>query len=287
VSERKNKGVHKQGTLIISGGHEDHDGERVILKEVASLVPEGRLVLATVASHEPQGYLEKYQTSFRDLGVTEVTELYVDDRIEAASLEKIRALEDVGAVFFSGGDQLRITSQIGGTPLLDRIIAIYKAGGVIAGTSAGASMMSETMLVKGPNATSSRIGDVRMAPGLGLLPNAIIDQHFAERGRIGRLIGAVAQNPRELGIGIDEDTAIIVRGAQFHVIGSGAVYLVDASGVTHSDVAENGTSATVSVHDLKLHVLGSGESFDLRTRRPGGASLQAGRCPEMGRMNKH
>jgi cyanophycinase len=270
MSQRKPKhaAAKRQGTLVIIGGHEDHDGERVILKEVAGLVADGRLVLATVASHNPEGYLEQYQASFAELGIDDVTELYIEDRAEAGHKEKLAALEGVNAVFFSGGDQLRITSQIGGTPIYDRIREIFNAGGVIAGTSAGASAMSETMLVKGQSAASYRIGDVRMAPGLGLLPNVIIDQHFAERGRIGRLLGAVSQNPRELGIGIDEDTAIVVRGQQFRVIGSGAVYLVDASAVTYSDVAEAQTSATPSIYDLKLHVLSDGEAFDLSTRRP-------------------
>jgi cyanophycinase len=270
MTERKAKGPapKQQGTLIIIGGHEDHDGDRVILKEVATLVENGRLVLATVASHSPEGYLEKYQASFAELGIQEVTELYIEDRVEAAHEEKLGALDGINAVFFSGGDQLRITSQIGGTPIYDRIVEIFEAGGVIAGTSAGASAMSETMLVKGQSASSFRIGDVRMAPGLGLLPNVIIDQHFAERGRIGRLLGAVAQNPRELGIGIDEDTAIIVKGQQFRVVGSGAVYLVDASGVTYSDVAEARTNSAPSIYDLKLHVLSDGEAFDLATRRP-------------------
>lgn len=262
------KGAGKAGTLVIIGGHEDHDGERVILKEVAGLVADGRLVLATVASHEPEGYLERYQTSFGGLGIGEVTELYVEDRLEAADPGKLEALRDAKAVFFSGGDQLRITSQIGGTPIFERIREIYREGGVIAGTSAGASMMSETMMVKGASGASFRNGDVRMAPGLGLLPNVIIDQHFAERGRIGRLIGAVSMNPRELGIGIDEDTAIVVQGDRFRVIGSGAVYLVDASGVTHSNVAETGTSATLSIFGLRLHVLSAGDSFDLLTHQP-------------------
>ena len=260
--------VGKQGTLIIIGGHEDHEGDKVILKEVASRVRNGKLVLATVASHEPEGYLEKYQSSFAELGIGEVTELYVEDRLEASDEAKLKALDQVEAVFFSGGDQLRITSQIGGTPIFDRVVAIYNNGGVIAGTSAGASMMSDTMLVKGTSGASFRVGDVRMAPGLGLLPNVIIDQHFAERGRIGRLIGAVSQNPRELGIGIDEDTAIVVERNEFRVIGSGAVYLVDASGATHSDVAEAVAQTTLSVHDLKLHVLSSGDRFNLATRRP-------------------
>jgi cyanophycinase len=262
------EGIDGRGRLIIIGGHEEHEGERVILREVARHVRNKRLVLATVASHEPEGYLEQYRASFADLGVTEVVELYVNDRHEAMLPEKLEALEAVHAVFFSGGDQLRITSQIGDTPIYERILQIFRAGGLIAGTSAGASAMADTMLVRGQSAASFRIGDARMAPGLGLLPNVIIDQHFAERGRIGRLIGAVSQNPRVLGIGIDEDTALVVEGHRFRVIGSGAVYLVDASDVSHSNIAEAESDAMLSIHDLRVHVLSSGDAFDLAARRP-------------------
>jgi cyanophycinase len=268
TSSLRPEGTRGKGTLIIIGGHEDHEGEREILREVAKHVRNKRLVLSTIASHKPEGYLEKYQTTFGELGVTEVTELYVEDRAEAAMEEKLAALDGVEAVFFSGGDQLRITSQIGDTPIEQRVHEIFQNGGLIAGTSAGASMMADTMLVKGQSAASFRIGEVHMAPGLGLLPNVIIDQHFAERGRIGRLIGAVSQNPRVLGIGIDEDTAIVVEGHRFRVIGSGAVYLVDASDVTHSNVAEAETAAALSIYDLRLHVLSAGDAFDLETRRP-------------------
>ncbi len=265
MTKKKHNG---QGTLIIIGGHEDHEGDRVILKEVASHIRDGKLLLATVASHEPDGYLERYRASFAELGVSDVTELYIDDRSEALLADKASALDNVHALFFSGGDQLRITSQIGDTPIFDRVHEIFRSGGVIAGTSAGASAMSGTMLVRGKNATSFRIGDLHLAPGLGLLPDVIIDQHFAERGRIGRLIGAVSQNPRVLGIGIDEDTAIVVQGRKFKVIGSGAVYLVDGAGVTHSNVAEAEPDAALSIYDLKLHVLSAGDRFDLDTRRP-------------------
>lgn len=257
----KGKQREGRGTLVIIGGHEDHEDDRVILKEVARLVPDGRL-------NEPEGYLEKYSKSFGDLGIREVTEIYVKDRADASNEQHLKLLDEIPAVFFTGGDQLRITSQIGGTALADRIMAIYREGGLVAGTSAGASVMSETMLVKGPSSASFRTGDVRMAPGLGLMPDVIIDQHFAERGRIGRLIGAVALNPRELGIGIDEDTAIIVERDTFRVKGSGGVYLVDAGGVTHSGVADGDKNAAVSVHDLRLHVLSAGDTFDLRSRRP-------------------
>jgi cyanophycinase len=266
------KGVPK-GTLIIIGGHEDHEGERVILKEVAAHVKGGRMVLATVASHQPEGYFEKYRKSFSELGVIELTELYVEDRIEAAREDKFKAVDKAHAVFFSGGDQLRITSQIGDTPIFNRVHEIYHEGGVIAGTSAGASVMSETMLVTGKNSASFRVGELHMAPGLGLLPNVIIDQHFAERGRIGRLLGAVSQNPRVLGIGIDEDTAIVVNGGRFRVIGSGAVYVVDGSGVTHSNIAEAKPDDALSIYDLRLHVLSSGDTFSLGKRRPEDAPL--------------
>ncbi|MBB3166493.1 cyanophycinase [Rhizobium laguerreae] len=261
-------GSGQDGTLIIIGGHEDHDGERVILKEVAKHVRDGKLVLATVASHEPEGYLEKYQRSFGDLGIPHVTELYIEERDQATSEDKLAGLRDVGAVFFSGGDQLRITSLIGDMPIYEHVHEIFANGGVIAGTSAGASAMSDMMLVRGSNASSFRIGDLSMAPGLGLLPNVIIDQHFAERGRIGRLIGAVSQNPRVLGIGIDEDTAIVVRGHRFEVIGTGAVYLVDAGDITHTNIAEASPDEALSIYDLKLHVLSSGDGFNLETRRP-------------------
>ncbi|MBY3321623.1 cyanophycinase [Rhizobium laguerreae] len=266
--KRTKTGSGREGTLIIIGGHEDHDGERVILKEVAKHVKDGKLVLATVASHEPEGYLEKYQSSFGELGVSTVTELYIEERDQATSEEKLATLRDVSAVFFSGGDQLRITSLIGDTPIYEHVHEIFANGGVIAGTSAGASVMSDTMLVRGSNASSFRIGDLSMAPGLGLLPNVIIDQHFAERGRIGRLIGAVSQNPRVLGIGIDEDTAIVVRGHRFDVIGTGAVYLVDAGHVTHTNIAEASPDEALSIYDLRLHVLSAGDGFNLESRRP-------------------
>jgi cyanophycinase len=126
----------------------------------------------------------------------------------------LEGVEQAGAIFFTGGDQLQLTSQLGGTPHCDHIQAFYyQRGGVIAGTSAGASVICETMLVSGNGEDSLKIGDtLRMAPGLGFVKDMIIDQHFAERGRIGRLLTAVAQNPRLLGVGIDEDMAILVEG---------------------------------------------------------------------------
>jgi cyanophycinase len=259
------------GVLVIIGGHEQKKGERTILREVARWLKGGKLVVATIASHEPQGYFESYQQGFEGLGVGELTEVYVEDRAQACDPDKLRAFDDAAGVFFTGGDQLRITSQIGSTPLERRIREIYARRGVVAGTSAGASVMPETMLVRGSGRESYRLGDLDMAPGLGLIGGVIVDQHFAERGRIGRLLGAVAKNPRLLGIGIDEDTAIVVKGERFDVIGNGAVYVVDGAGVTHSNIAEQCPNRTLSITDLRMHVLASGDKFDLGKRRPSAA----------------
>ena len=267
------------GPLIIIGGHEDKDGERVILKEVARHLKGGRLVIATVASHEPEGYFESYQKAFAAIGVTDLVELYVQERGESRSDEILSVLDGAGGVFFSGGDQLRISSQIGDTAIERRIRELHAAGGVIAGTSAGASVMSETMLVKGASAESYRIGELHMAPGLGLIRDVIIDQHFAERGRYGRLLGAVAHNPRLLGIGIDENTAIVVEGGRFLVIGSGAAYVVDGEASTHSNIAEARADRALSMFNVRMHVLSSGDSFDLTARTPACGQIDEGSKP--------
>jgi cyanophycinase len=261
-------GKRSKGPLIIIGGGEDREGERVILREVAQHLNGGKLVLATVASHQPEGYFDIYQKAFADLGIEDLVELYVNDRAETLDPEKLRLFDGAAGVFFSGGDQLRISSQIGDTPIEQRVREIHERGGLIAGTSAGASMMSETMLVKGTSGESYKIGDLHMAPGLGLVRDVIIDQHFAERGRFGRLFGAVAHNPRELGIGIDEDTALVLQGSRFEVIGNGCVYVADGAGVTHSNIAEARPERSLSMYDIRLHVLSSGDSFDLAKRRP-------------------
>ncbi|WP_374468938.1 cyanophycinase [Phenylobacterium sp.] len=259
----------ENGVLIAIGGHEDKEGDRLILKYVAERLQGGVLVLATVASHQPEGYFEMYEEAFRDRGI-ELRELYVNERRETGDPEKLALFDGAAGVFFTGGDQLRISSQIGDTPIEARVREILDRGGVVAGTSAGASMMSETMLVRGPSAESYRIGDLHMAPGMGLVRDMIIDQHFAERGRIGRLLGAVAHNPRVLGVGIDEDTAAVIEKGRLTVLGRAAVYIVDGAEVGHSNVAEAEADYALSMHDVRLHVLTEGDEFDLKSRRPKG-----------------
>jgi cyanophycinase len=258
----------RPGPLIVIGGHEDKDNRKVILAEIARRLDGGRLVVATVASHSPEGYFDSYKAAFSSLGVEDLVEFYVEERSETLGDKALSCFDGAAGVFFTGGDQLRISSQIGDTPVERRVREIHARGGVIAGTSAGASVMSDTMLVRGSSAESHRIGDLHMAPGLGLLRDVIVDQHFAERGRIGRLLGAVAQNPRVLGVGLDEDTAAVVEGDAFQVLGSGAVYVMDGSDVTHSNIAEAAPERTLSMYDVRMHVLSTGDRFDLAKRRP-------------------
>lgn len=257
-----------KGTLVIIGGHEDKKGERVILAEVAKRLSGGRLVISTVASHEPSGYFDTYSEAFGELGLKGMTELYIDSRDESLDCANSADLETAGGIFFTGGDQLRISSQIGDTPFEWHVRKIYARGGVVAGTSAGASAMGETMLVRGGNGETCRVGDLHLAPGLGLLPGVIIDQHFAERGRIGRLLGAVALNPRILGIGIDENTAIVVQDGCFDVIGAGGVYIVDGMDISRSNVTGSESHVALSLFGAKLHVLSAGDCFDLERRLP-------------------
>jgi cyanophycinase len=262
----------KQGTLIIIGGHEDKEGEQKILEEVARRVASGKLVVSTIATSEPEESWREYRQIFKKLGVKRIEHLDVEIREEAFTDEVVRRLDGANAVFFTGGDQLKITSQLGDSPVYQRLQEIYDEGGTIAGTSAGASVMSETMLISGSSDGSHKVGAaLGMAPGLGLIKDAVVDQHFAERGRFSRLLGAITQNPRTLGIGIDENTAIIVEGNErFEVIGEGAVYVLDGSKVSYSNLAEEGEAmeATMSVFDVKLHVLSAGNQFDLQARRP-------------------
>jgi cyanophycinase len=263
-------GSHK-GSLVIIGGHEDRTGERRILRAVADrLGKDGKIVVCTVASAEPESLWEEYESAFRAIGVPHVFRLDVDSREDASSPRAIRILEGATGVFFTGGDQLKITSQVGDTPLYSRVQEIFEQGGVIAGTSAGASAMSETMLVANNGEASYRIKSaLLMAPGLGLAQDMVIDQHFSERGRMARLIGAVTQNPRVLGVGIDEDTALILeRNREFRVLGAGAVYIVDASKSTYSNFGEEDSDRTLSSFGITVHMLSQGDRFDLHTRTP-------------------
>ncbi|HKA22994.1 MAG TPA: cyanophycinase [Blastocatellia bacterium] len=267
----------KVRTLIVIGGREDKVGDKLILSEVARRIGRGRLVIAAVASKYPGPLFDEYDHVFRSLGLKHVAKLEIHNRCEANDETKIRVLDDAAGVFFTGGDQLRITSQLGDTPVHRRIKDIYESQGLIAGTSAGASVMCETMIVSSGNPHSHKVSDsIKLAPGFGLIGGMIIDQHFSERSRMVRLLGSIAQNPKNLGLGIDEQTAIIIEGDRtFYVLGSGAVYVIDGGGISFSNIAEEEINTTVSMYDVRLHVLSQGDKFDLPNRRPEKLSVRA------------
>jgi cyanophycinase len=260
----------RTGTLVIIGGHENKAHDPLILKEIVRQVDGGKLVVATVASELPAEIWDDYQRVFRRLGVKHLYKLDVESREDACSDRKVQILADASAVFFTGGDQLKITTLLGASPICDRLREIYHEGGTICGTSAGASVMSDTMLVGGGEEGSARIGrTVRMAPGLALVSDVLIDQHFAERGRVGRLLGAVAQNPRLLGLGIDENTAVVMTGGRrFRVLGEGAVYAFNARDLTYANLTEESHDRALSMFGTRIDVLSQGDSYDLTTRVP-------------------
>ena len=264
-------GEQAKGRLIIIGGHEDKVAHRDILTEVVrdALHGGGELLIVTVATQQPKELAQDYRKVFKKLEVEHVSVLDIRSRDDAILEANVQKVSKAAVIFFTGGDQLRITSQIGNTPICQRLRERFQEGATIAGTSAGAAAMPETMLIAGASDSSYQIDALSMAPGLALIHDVVIDTHFAERGRMGRLLGAVAQNPRNLGLGIDEDTAVVVEGEeQFEVLGSGAVYVLDGSDITYTSLSERHPAGIVSINDIKLHVLGEHDCFNLDTRRP-------------------
>lgn len=266
------------GQLLIIGGKEDKTEDMVILKKLSEYAKSngGHLVIMPAATQLPEETIEEYRKVFRKLGVEHIDVVDIRTRAEAFDEANVKKFEKACAVFFTGGDQLRLTSQISDTPIFQAIQKIYDRGCMIAGTSAGAAAMSEVMLVAGKGDESNQAADINMAPGLNFLRSIVIDSHFAHRGRINRLVSAVAQNPKHLGIGIDEDTAILVNhdNTSFEVMGSGAVYVIDGTEIAYSSLSERTSQGIISVFNAKLHVLGEGDCFDLKKRLPIAAKIE-------------
>ena len=259
------------GNLIIIGGAEDKEGKKEILKKVCKCLDKKNdlLLIATVATEYPKEAEYKYRKAFKDLGVTNIEVLDIGTREDAFEEKNCDLIKQAKIIFFTGGDQLRITSLIGGTPIYDRLKEVSEDGVYIVGTSAGASVMSDTMIVQGDDDESPRKCTLKMAHGLGLIKDVIIDQHFSQRGRFGRLLAGIAQNPEVLGIGIDENTAIIVnKEGNVEVIGEGAVYFIDGSEISYKNVSEQYSDEVLSIYNVKLHVLKENDKFSLIRRAP-------------------
>ena len=260
-----------KGDLIIIGGAEDKENEKEILKKVCNSINKNEdiILIATVATEYPKETFFKYTKVFENLGAKNIEGLNVNSRKDSSKEENIKLIKKAALIFFTGGDQLRITSLIGGTPIGEAIKDVIDEGCIIVGTSAGASVMSDTMIVNGNNDESPRKSELLMAPGLGFVKGIMIDQHFAQRGRIGRLLTGIAQNPDILGIGIDEDTAIVVKDdGRAEVIGSGAVYFLDGRNITYTNVSDQSYGEVLNMFNVKLHILKEGNKFNLITKLP-------------------
>nr|ANY58055.1 Cyanophycinase [uncultured bacterium] len=258
-----------EARLVIIGGAEDRTGERRVLREFVRMSggEAARLVIVPVGSSFPDEVGREYEEAFRALGVSEVARLAIDSREHAKKSDMLALVERATGVFFTGGDQMRIMSVLGGTPFDTLLHRRSTDGLVIGGTSAGAAIMSATMIVSG-DTSAVRLGAVQTGPGMEFLRGVIIDQHFAQRGRIARLLAVVAQFPHELGMGIDENTAVVVEGHTCRVIGSGSVTILDAGAGTFNDALDVGPGACIALGGVTLHSLPEGCRFDLLERVP-------------------
>jgi cyanophycinase len=253
--------VSSHGRLLIIGGAAGPD----LLARFVQLAggPAARIVVIATASSDPAAAETAHVEAFTAGGAGEVVPLRLTTRLEAQEDQPM--LRRATGVFFTGGDQERITTVLGGTATDSLLQTLVAAGDVVlGGTSAGAAVMSGTMIAEGDAPGVSR-ASVRTGPGLEFLPGVLIDQHFAERGRVNRLLSAVALYPHELGLGIDEDTAILTDGDCFEVLGSGAVTVVDAGAATDIRVPARGP---ITLAGACIHVLPAGHVFHLTGRRP-------------------
>lgn len=262
--------IHSKRQLVIIGGAEEKDGDTPILREFVrrSGGTKAQIVIMTAATELPREAGENYIRVFERLGAEQVRIIDTETREDASSSTALEAISKATGVFFTGGDQARITSILKDTEIDAAIHKRYSEGIVIGGTSAGAAVMPDQMIVEGDSQTNARIEVVEMGPGLGFLPGVVIDQHFSQRGRLGRLISALVQEPVALGFGIDENTAMVVTDSQIEVIGEGTVTIVDESEATYNNLDQILKDEPLAIFGAKLHILPHGYKFDLKTRQP-------------------
>jgi cyanophycinase len=259
------------GLLIAIGGAEDKTRERIILRYFLEAAggPDASIVVLATASEVPETG-ERYADLFLALRAESVEVLKIETREDAvaAGPEARDLLEYATGLFITGGSQLKLSSVLGGTEVARTIRSRHAAGMVVAGTSAGAALLSEHMIALGDSGSTPRRRLVHLAKGLGLAPDLIIDQHFRRRDRLGRLLTALSYNPAPLGLGIDEDTAALISGdGELAVLGAGAVMVVDASGMRFTDSHAVRRGQPVAMIGLKLDFLTTGCRYDLRERK--------------------
>jgi cyanophycinase len=260
----------KHGRVVIIGGAEDREGEARILREFIRLAggERARISIIAAASEHASEIAASYTEVFLRLGATEAYDLKIVGRKDADGAEAVAAVERATGIFFTGGNQVRITRTLGGTRLDTILHKRHAEGLVLAGTSAGAAIMSSVMITGGPHVSTLRAGGVELSPGMEFVPGVLIDQHFEERGRLRRLLSAVAQHPHDIGLGIDENTAAVVSGHLLEVVGAGTVTIIDAGHLTYTNLDELKTDDLLAICGVKIHILPAGYRFDLQNREP-------------------
>ena len=235
--------------------------------------PDKKMEVITTASMIPYEVGENYLNAFGKIGCTNIGIMPIRNRADAMNTEYIERIRNCGAVMFSGGNQLRLSATFGGTEILQIILQRYQdeENFVIAGTSAGAMAMSNTMIYEGNAARAHLKGEVKITTGLGFMDDVIFDSHFEKRGRFGRLVQAIASNPQCLGIGLGEDTGMLItEGNKMEAIGSGLVIIIDGYDIRHNNIADIPEGNPISVENLKVHFCekGNGYLLDERTFLP-------------------
>lgn len=272
------------GVLLIIGGHENKDGKvatrvqegdhepRVILEEFVRLAGGNNCILEiiTTASEEGKESFSDYEKAFSELGVTQINHIHHDNRSEALDETLIERISKANGIYYSGGDQLKLTSIYGGTPLLHQIKEQYiNHRLVIGGTSAGAMAMSTPMIFAGNKDVQQIAGAVKITTGLEFLKDVCIDTHFVDRGRFVRMAQVIATNPTCIGMGIEEDTAVIVRnGKDAEVIGSGVVIVIEGFDIENSNVLDYDTDDRIHIEDLNVKILSKGSKYNIPEDNP-------------------
>ena len=257
-----------EGSVIIIGGAEDKVRDRVILSRFASLAGGRDATIAVISTASSLGLEagDRYKQVLGELGVSRVKAIHAVTRAQANDEATALALRDATGIFMTGGNQLRLSSTIGGTRLADAVLERFRQGAVVAGTSAGASAMSSHMIAFGASGATPKHRMAQIAAGLGVLPGVIVDQHFQQRNRLGRLLSLIAQNPSLLGLGVDEDTAGVVGTDHvMEVIGRGSITVVDGAR-SETDAWEVHGHRPLMISGVVLHSLPAGYRFDLRRR---------------------
>ena len=262
-------GFAVSGVVMPIGGAEDKVGRMTVLREVVRLAggPAARMVVLSTASSLGDEITHAYLQLFATLGVTDVVGIRPESRGQSAAPDLVAAVERSTAVFMTGGNQVKLATLVVGTPLGAAIVRAHRRGALVAGTSAGASILSAHMVSFGSGGATPKFRIAQVSQGLGLLQDMIVDQHFTQRNRFGRLLALVASNPAQLGIGVDEDTAAVIKpNGLMEVKGRGVVTVVDGSDIVTTSYTATGTQPLM-MSDVKLHTLPRGVVFDLVGRR--------------------